>query len=316
VTDRGDVVSRLQECGAYRAGEAQMKIHSRIVQAGDGLLYFASLDEQGEGEDGSRLPTWGSHLWRIRPADGRWQHLAAVPEGLIAVAAAGRWVFALGYFGHVLYRYDCDTGQTASVRVGSVGGHVSRNLFCDARGHAYVPRLRSAGPDGDLAASLVEFDPSLNPIAETRLPHYIDTAPEDGHGVVGFQPLADGSVAFVTHPGYLYRVVPSEFAGALVLPEGWLHPAGRSYAASLFTFDGRGSLLSAARPGSGDGGPFEWVARDLGTHRSRAAPLRVPDLPEGLLLYGSVTRDGRGGFYLVGTAGGRPVVLRAEVPGP
>jgi hypothetical protein len=318
--DRGDVITRLRECGAYRAGEGQMKIHSRIVQAQDGLLYFASLDEQGESEDGSRLPTWGSHLWRLRPADNRWEHLAAVPEGLVAVAGGGRYVYALGYFGHVLYQYDCQAGKLASVRVGSVGGHVSRNLLADDRGHAYVPRLRS-GPGGapDPVASLVEFDPSLRPVRETRLAHYIETAPEECHGIVAFQYLADRSIAFVTHPGYLYRVMPSEYAGGLVAPEGWMHPAGRAYVASLFTFDGKRFVMGASCRDSGGAREYEWVVHDLETQSARAFPLRVPVRGEGLLLYGSVTRDDRGDFYLVGADAARarstPVVFRARAPG-
>ena len=85
--DRGDVVSELKRAGVWREGEGQQKIHSKIVQAIDGHLYFASMDEQGENEDGSKLPTWGSHLWRLKlpsfdlgtpscstsRADRRWQ---------------------------------------------------------------------------------------------------------------------------------------------------------------------------------------------------------------------------------------------------
>src|SRR5205814_475114 len=47
-TDRGNVVAELERLGLRRAHETQMKIHSRIVQASDGYLYFASMDETGE----------------------------------------------------------------------------------------------------------------------------------------------------------------------------------------------------------------------------------------------------------------------------
>ncbi|KKL99916.1 hypothetical protein LCGC14_1809660, partial [marine sediment metagenome] len=46
--DRGDVVSAMKQCGVYRPGDRQMKIHSRIVQAADGHMYFSSMDEEGE----------------------------------------------------------------------------------------------------------------------------------------------------------------------------------------------------------------------------------------------------------------------------
>ena len=55
------------------------------------------MDEHGEDTDSGRLPTWGSHLWRLRLADHRWEHLLAVPEGLIAVASSGPRIVALGW---------------------------------------------------------------------------------------------------------------------------------------------------------------------------------------------------------------------------
>ena len=52
-TDRGDVVGELRRAGRLRAGEAQAKIHSKIVQGPDNFVYFASMDEEGENADGS-----------------------------------------------------------------------------------------------------------------------------------------------------------------------------------------------------------------------------------------------------------------------
>ncbi|GEM_PF-6780059 len=54
--DRGAVTERLRQAGLYRKGEGQIKIHSRIVAGGDGWLYFASTDEEGERADLSRPP--------------------------------------------------------------------------------------------------------------------------------------------------------------------------------------------------------------------------------------------------------------------
>lgn len=58
--------------------------------------------------------------------------------------------------GHMLYQFDCETGEIRSLRVGAVGGHISRNLLSNDRGHVYVPRLTYKGA-AELAASLVEF---------------------------------------------------------------------------------------------------------------------------------------------------------------
>jgi hypothetical protein len=74
ITDCGNVVEELTRLGLRAAGDKQMKIHSRIVQMPDGYVYFASMDETGEQDDGSKLPTWGGHLWRMG-STGRWQHL-------------------------------------------------------------------------------------------------------------------------------------------------------------------------------------------------------------------------------------------------
>lgn len=136
VVDRGNVLGELERLGLKRPGEKQMKIHSRIAQMPDDNLYFASMDESGENADGSRLPDWGGHLWRVGPS-GRWEHLAAAREALIAVAGGGPFVYALGYFNHVVYQYDTRTGAVKAKTVGAAGGHVSRNFFADERGHVF-----------------------------------------------------------------------------------------------------------------------------------------------------------------------------------
>ncbi len=165
-TDRGNVVSELERLGLRRPGETQMKIHSRIVQAVDGYQYFASMDESGENPDGSRLPTWGGRLWRRGPT-GAWEHLRATPEALIAVATGGPYVYALGYFNHVLYQFDTRTKRIRSVAVGSVEGHVSRNFFVDERGHAFVSRTAHTPPAAPTAV-LVEFDAEMKGSGRSR----------------------------------------------------------------------------------------------------------------------------------------------------
>src|SRR5262245_5018386 len=128
VIDRGDVVAELKRAGVWRDGEQQGKVHSKFVQMPDNYLYFASMDETGEKDDGSRMPIWGGHLWRMSLTTYRWQHLLTTREALIAVGGGGPFVYSLGYFGHVLYRYDTKTGATARIEIGSVDGHISRNF--------------------------------------------------------------------------------------------------------------------------------------------------------------------------------------------
>ncbi len=309
--DRGNVVTELKRCGVYRHGEGQMIIQSKIIQSGDGYLYFASMDEEGETDDGGRLPCWGSHLWRLVPRNAKWEHLAAVPEGLIAVTGTGRWIYALGLFDHVLYQYDTHLAELRSVRVGSVHGHVSRNLLSDLRGHVYVPRLRvHAGAESrgersiplqQIGVTLVEFDSDLQEVAETPLKHYIDKNLRATHGIVGFTGLADESIVFTTSLGFLYRIIPGTEGPADVKPLGWFHPNGTAYSPSLFTFAGERYVTGVARR---NGHAWEWVTHDLDTGLATARPADFarenPPGRKSLLLYGSATRDRSGDFYIAG----------------
>lgn len=315
IRDRGDVVSELRRVRLLRPGESQKKIHSKIVQGDDGNLYFASMDEEGEKTDGSRLPTWGGHLWRLRLADHSWEHLLATPEALIAVEAAPGFIYALGYFDHVLYQYDCRTGATRSRHVGSAGGHISRNFLADARGHVFVPRLRAtARAASALAATLVEMDARLQDVAETPLGHYTMTRDDDSHGITGVQPLADRSLVFTTDQGFLYHVRPRGAGRAAVEEIDWFYPHGKTYVASLFTYDGERYLTGLWH----DQDRYEWVVFDRKLGLSQAVPVALPS-HEGkplqqLTLYGSATRDNKGNFYVGGAHNRGPVLIQLARP--
>jgi hypothetical protein len=310
--DRGSVLEALQAAGLYSQGEGQVKIHSKIVPGADGWLYFASMDEEGETIDGA-VPRWGGHLWRIQPDSHRWQHLLAVPEGLIAVSGVGRYMYALGYWGHVLYQYDTATGASKRVVVGSVPGHVSRNFLADVRGHAYVPRV-VAEPGGKISAALVEYDSELKEVASTPLDAYLGgtVSPQNNHGIVGLAYLADGRLLFTTHRGALYLIEPKADRPAAVLALGWFNPDGEAYAPSLFALDGD-SLLGGVTQ---RGGAYQWVVFELKTRIAGAFAFDTTGLSS-VLLYGSVTRDNAGRAYVVGWAsrgasGIRPLVLQID----
>lgn len=311
--DLGSVVERLAASGALRPGAGQVKIHSKIVPGDDGHLYFTSMDEEGEAEDGSALPKWGSHLWRVEVESGRWEHLFAAPEGLVAAAGGGRWIYALGYWDHVLYRFDTVTQQQQRVVVGAVGGHASRNVIAGTDGHAFVPRVTRDGY-GMLRAVLVEFDTELREQAVTPLDHYFgETATAEDHGIVGIAALADGRSLFTTHAGHLYSIEPREGAAARIGALGWFHPQGASYASSLFALDGRTLVAGIARRGE----RYEWVVFDLALRKSRAFAFDTHEV-SGPLLYGSITRDDAGRCYVGGwqsTAGGghRPLLIQVDV---
>ena len=323
-TDRGDVVGQLNTAGVLRKGEHQAKIHSRIVQGPDNYLYFSSMDEEGEHEDGSQLPRWGGHLWRMSLATFKWEHLVATPEALIAVGAGDRYVYALGYFGHVLFQFDTSTRDIRRIPVGSLGGHVSRNFIVDYRGHAFVPRLRAAA-----RVSIVELGTNLEELKETPLEpeHYFDASVTGTHGMTGLQEMSDGSWYFTTHVGFLYRIQPParsssvDQSAATVSRVSWLHPNGQMYIASLFSPDGTDTLLALSHNVLAEGatGRYQWLTLDLKNNVSRVAPFAAGNMDDSVVgrmsLYGSSTRDSQGNHYVAGiaptsTKGEDPIVLR------
>ncbi len=333
VIDRGNVVDELKRLKLWRPGEGQMKIHSKIVQAADGKLYFASMDEQGEHEDGSQLPRWGSHFWRLDPADGRWERLFATRHALIAVSGAGRYVYALGYFGHQLYQYDTQTGKVQTRQIGAPGGHISRNFLTDRRGHVFVPRVKVDNGASDLlkvslraapagtVCTLVELDPTLREVGETPLEDYMRPGVFDSseHGLTGVAELPGGDLLFTTHHGRLYRITPAPQGAAQVRSLGWFYPGGTAYAPSLFVLDDGQTVAGVVKPPRSD---FAWRQVDLKTGRGTMAPLFPPGAAlanrSDLLLYGSMTRDDVGRPYLVGRMvrerQERPLLLQLSLP--
>lgn len=302
--DIGGVVENLKRLNLAKPGVEQNKIHTKILQAADGYIYFASLDEGGENEDGSKLPTHGSHLWRRKPvAAAAWEHIGEVREAVIASAVGGRFVYFLGYFGHVLYQVDTATGKVAnSVRVGSVGGHTTRNFIADSRGHIFVPRPKVEGTT--TIVSLIEYDAQLQEIAAFPLAHYGTSPDASSHGIVGITPLKNDSYAFVTDRGRLYRIDPRD-TGTAFADLGWFHPDGESDTPSLFTYDGETTLCGIGKRNVD--AEYEWLTFDLRTKRATAKPIVVP-VPvatfKSLLIYGSTTRDDEGRFYI----GGRYII--------
>jgi hypothetical protein len=308
--DRGDVLDELKRLGLARPGERQMKIHSRIVYGADGYQYFASMDESGEADDGSKLPVWGGHLWRRGPT-GAWEHLLATREALFAVASGGPFIYTVGYFNHVLYQFDTRTKKVQSVTVGAAGGHVSRNFFADDRGHAFVTRITYARP-APPQARLVEYDADLKEVGVSPLREYFDRDVMESHGIVAIHPDGHGGWFFTTSRGRLYQEQPSETGPATVTDLGWFSPNGARYIASMFRDETTGMLYGAAMP-DGDGALApEWITRIPGGEGT-IAPLpygTAPQFPHGALLYGSMARDPQGRMYVVGSMNFKPLVLQ------
>jgi DNA-directed RNA polymerase subunit RPC12/RpoP len=296
VTPWGDAVSELKRCGLHRPGERQVKIHTKFITAADGKLYFATTDDPSDGSGTDVRPKWGGHLWRLSPNERNWEHLLAVPDGLIALVGDGTRLYALAYPGHVLVQYDTRSGAVKSVDVGSADGHVSRHILADRRGHAYVPRLKKVRADY-IEHTLVEFDADLREIAQFPLPHYQNGAADQCHGIIAYQPLADGSIVFTTHAGRLFRLVVPKLGQAGLEDLGFLHPKGRSYASGLFAFNGDRYVFGLTNIQD----RWEWVTFDLINRTSGTQAVVLPrEYQNEPYLYGCVTRDGSGNFYVVG----------------
>lgn len=302
----GDAVGNLQRLGLAHRSTMQMKIHSKPVQAQDGYIYFASMDEYGETEDGTRLPFYGSNLWRLRVDDRgeetkpqSWEHLLALPEGIIATGCTGRYVYALGYYEHSLYQFDTQSFGVKKVKVGSPGGHVSRNLIVDLNEHVYVPRVVQRNV-GDYVVHLIEFDHEMREVGSHQLEDYGATSDFSSHGIVGFAFLKNGDCVFTTSTGALYRLKPSDNAPSSLERLGWFHPGGQSYASVLYAPDGESTVCGLARREQA----FEWVVYDLDQWRGDVVPLSESAKQilgrESVLAYGTNTRDSDGDALIVG----------------
>jgi hypothetical protein len=310
--DRGNVLEELKRVGLLRDGETQRTIQTRIVQVQD-FLYFASTDQQGQTDGDSTPPAFGGHLWRMRLSDRRWEHLLRTPEALVAVAASARDVYALGYFDHVLYRYDVVTGDAASCKVGKLSGHVSHNLFVDGRGDVHVPRLDRFGKS-TLSASLVEFDGSLREIATLRMEHYLEADLQNSRGIVAFHPVGERDVVFATGAGRLYRLVVPQRGDSHLEDLGPYDTSFTREITTMFLDDAGRSVWGVVD--SGQSGRVDLITRSLTHPSSSLLPLPYGnhlEFPGRPRLYGSVTRDRQGWAYVVGALDDHPLALRVRV---
>ena len=306
---QGDVLGQLKRLGLYESGMGQNKLHSKVYQADDGYIYFSSFDEQGEDSDTN--PTWGGHLWRKKSDDLNWQHLLATPEALMAVNLSGNYVYALGYWNHVLYQFNTETQAVTQVVIGSTPGHISRNFLVDPMGHAYVPMVTTKS-SGETTVFLNEYDTQLKLVGSYPMPSYQHKSMKKHHGIVGYASMENGDIVFTTADGGLYELNVYAGADGKLDYKGTMHPDGSAYIPSLFPIDGQGLVAGVGRASSKKG--YEWIIYELQTRFGVAYKLDTSSLRSSLL-YGTLTKDDVGNFYLVGRAGKtggegfRPVLL-------
>jgi len=314
VKDLGGVNAKLDELKVRRQDpwpETQVNIHSKIVQAEDGKIYFGSQNVSDELSDGSRNSKFGGRLFALDPKNDQWECVLTAPEGLISLACEKRYVYVMGYFGNVLYQYDTKSKKTRSVTLGTMGGHVSRNIFVDSREHLYSSRLI---PGKDLSepgttmvgttlvkSTLVEVDTELNVCGEWPLVDYAPTMDTESHGITGFCRMRDGSTVFVAHTGALWQIGAKGTGDSRLKRLGWLHYKGEGYAASLFSPLKERYVCGFVKLKDQ---PYEWMVFDIEQYTSTRLPLAgrdqlLMDRP-GLLVYGCDTLSTKENATIVG----------------
>jgi len=297
IIPQSDTVAQLKYNDVYRQGMRQNKLHSKFFQANDGYIYFSSFDEGGESKGIN--PTWGGNLWRKKPHSKNWEHLLATDEALVAINTNGRFVYALGYWDHVLYQFDIKTSRINRVVVGSVEEHVSRNFIVDELGHAYVPMLKT-NDFNEIETYLNEYDEKLSQVASYPIPNYLSGNMTEHHGIIGYTSMKNGDVFFTSSEGGLYQIKPFVKGQNKLKYHGMMHPDGSAYIPSLFSTDGEGILIAIGRRNiNGKLKQFERILYDVNSAIAINQPLNTYNL-KSILLYGSLTKDNFGNAYIGG----------------
>jgi hypothetical protein len=293
---QSDVISQLKKAGIYTQGISQNKLHSKFYQADDGYLYFSSFDEQGESSKKGILPIHGGHLWRKKANELDWEHILATQEALIAVNTDGRYVYALGYWDHILYQYDTHNGRINNTTVGAMTGHISRNFLVSQTGRIFVPKVEKS-IDDKITVNLHEYDSDLNLVDSHPLEHYVNNKYSQ-HGIISYISMTNGDMYFVTGVGALYKISQNSHGKHEVTFEVFLSETGDKggYFPSLFSINGENFLVSFGRQPSSK--HYSWLIYETSTKTTAIYDLKT--FTNKNLLYGSVTRDDLGNIYVVG----------------
>lgn len=344
----GRVDTAVASIALQRKASLQDKIHSKIYEASDGHLYFASLDGADEDSDGGDGSTAGGYLIRIHGETGEWESVLQTADSLIAIGSGGRYVYALEYFGSKIYQFDTKTQKARSVAVSNCGGHVSRNILVTPNDHVLFLRVSLTRSDdvrpgttwmatvqqGDreyqlqdsgngelqrrVLVELVEFDEDLKELHAWPLDGYETHGNVPSEGITSFASLMDGSFLFTTPDGLLWRVYPSGENPGRIESLGWIHPEGKSGSTAMFAPTGKDFVIAVTRFGR----RHELLIYYLNLRESAALALD-PSSSQFLqrplsLSYGSETMDDFGNAYLVGwqkkSDSYHPLVLQVRWP--
>jgi hypothetical protein len=326
----------------------QDKIHSKLYEATDGNLYFASQDESGEKPDGTANGKGGGHLMRVNRSTGKVESVLQTKASLISIGCSGRYIYALGYFGSVIYQFDTQTQSNRSVVIPNYGGHVSRNILVTPTGHVLAMRVTGTTLDDSrrgtnwtppvaqdeatdqfqtseegtlrrrVLVELVELDPNLIELHAWPMEGYEAHGDTSSHGITSFASLMDGSLLFTTQNGLLWCVHALDGKPDRLESLGWIHPEGESSSTAMFAPTGNDYLIAVTKIGR----RFDLLVYYL---KLRESVLLTLDLDSEKLfnqplhlLYGSETLDDFGNAYIAGwkrmPTGYEPIALQLQWP--
>jgi hypothetical protein len=227
----------------YAAG----KIHGRIDQGRDGLLYFATYygKTPEKGSEQTKASFIGSALLRYDPVSGKAEMLGApVPKQGVptSLTDAGRMIL----YGYAAYSDDFIVYDLAKRELKYRGGgdtqKTSRNLMLDRNGRVYY-----AQDDG----GVMRYDPQTNRVTATKAK--LPAGKKGGEGSAGGLRAstgagADGVIYGATHGGALFAFDP-EAETVKELGETW--PGGQYTAVMERSGDGRFVYYAPGAHGSG-----------------------------------------------------------------
>ena len=205
------------------------------------------------------------------------------------------------------------TIETKKVIVGSTQMHASRNFIVDDLGHAYVPKL-IVNDFNEIEVLLAEYDSQLTLVATYPLPSYQSDDYEKHHGIVGYTSMKNSDIYFTSADGGLYHIKPFDKSAKKVQYKGMIHPDGSAYIASLFSIDGESILFGVSKKKNSK---YEWIIYDSNLQQAISVLMPLNNIKKPLL-YGSLTRDNNGDFYVVGWqkiegSGHTPLLLKVAL---
>ena len=292
--DRGDAIGELRRAGLARDHEQQALVPTPLVCGSDGHLYFATT---GSG-DASKS---GSHLWRLRLPERRWERLTHLNEAVTGLAVRDEQIVILTASpGPVLARFDLRKGTLTSEQLSEAAGQIMGGPWLDHRGHLFLTRLAPVTPaTAPSPLSLVELNGPLSLRELQAVPLEETVGGGVAPAIVGWVEQADGFTIFATRQGVLRRITAHGPDPATIERLGEMGPAEKTKLESL-AGNGTGGLLGFGFERAPSGDAPRWFLFNLKRQSAEAFSVQGENVPNGMRLKGPVARDAANGLLWAG----------------